>query len=492
MIVGGKPAHYPRRQLLPGVARRCRRRATVGAGATADRSWDVVRRQATDGRDPAREGRAARERRSAAARDDGPRGRRRNQADAGVMRCGIDAVAVATMPVVLGFAALLLAYIYVGYPIIAALRALVHAPPRAARADRTVGLDRRRGPQRSRADRARASRTCWRSTIRAIGSRSWSALTDRPTTPSTRAAPVRSSAGVTRASLCGAPRQAGGAQRHRPGAARRDRASSPTRGSGSTPGTLRALVANFADPAVGAVSGELVLTTSDGTAAAGRGSAFYWRYEKFIRSTERQRRFDDRRHRARSTRSAATLFEPIPDDTILDDVLIPLRIVAQGYRVVFEPRRARLRLGVGDARSRSSSARRGRLPARSSCSRGSCWLLNPRAQPALVRDDLAQGAAAGAAGAARGAARGERGARAQLDLVLSGGVGCTGGASTAAAIVGYTPGRNPRHSFLVTVPCAICLLSWATVVGFARFLTNRQQVTWERVAAPGVSSTKAA
>jgi hypothetical protein len=62
----------------------------------------------------------------------------------------------------------------------------------------------------------------------------------------------------------------------------------------------------------------------------------------------------------------------------------------------------------------------------------------------------------------------------------------------AAAVVGYMQGCNPRRSFIVTVPCAICLLSWATVVGFIRFLTNRQQVTWERVAAPGVSSTKAA
>jgi hypothetical protein len=61
-----------------------------------------------------------------------------------------------------------------------------------------------------------------------------------------------------------------------------------------------------------------------------------------------------------------------------------------------------------------------------------------------------------------------------------------------AAIIGSTQGCNARRSFVVTVPCAICLLSWATVVGFVRFLTNRQQVTWERVAAPGVSSTKAA
>src|SRR5437762_3233926 len=30
-------------------------------------------------------------------------------------------------------------------------------------------------------------------------------------------------------------------------------------------------------------------------------------------------------------------FEPIPDDTILDDILIPLRIVRRGYRVLFEP-----------------------------------------------------------------------------------------------------------------------------------------------------------
>ena len=62
----------------------------------------------------------------------------------------------------------------------------------------------------------------------------------------------------------------------------------------------------------------------------------------------------------------------------------------------------------------------------------------------------------------------------------------------AAALVGYTQGCNQRRSFVFSVPCAICLLSWATVVGFVRFLTNRQQVTWERVAAPEVSSTKAA
>jgi hypothetical protein len=30
----------------------------------------------------------------------------------------------------------------------------------------------------------------------------------------------------------------------------------------------------------------------------------------------------------------------------------------------------------------------------------------------------------------------------------------------------------------------MCLLLWATIVGFYRFVTHRQQVTWDRVPAP--------
>ena len=52
------------------------------------------------------------------------------------------------------------------------------------------------------------------------------------------------------------------------------------------PSTLRALVDNFADPEVGAVSGELMLDAADAAAAAGRGAATYWRYEKMIRAAE--------------------------------------------------------------------------------------------------------------------------------------------------------------------------------------------------------------
>jgi cellulose synthase/poly-beta-1,6-N-acetylglucosamine synthase-like glycosyltransferase len=102
------------------------------------------------------------------------------------------------------------------------------------------------------------------------------------------------------------------------------------------PQTVRELVANFADAQIGAASGELIIQPSEETGAAGHGASFYWRYEKFIRNAEGQ---------VDSTIGATApiyairrkLFEPIPDDTLLDDVAIPLKIMRQGYRVVFEP-----------------------------------------------------------------------------------------------------------------------------------------------------------
>src|SRR3989442_15708908 len=47
-------------------------------------------------------------------------------------------------------------------------------------------------------------------------------------------------------------------------------------------GALRALVVPFADPQVGAVGGDLILTHNAGGTAVGEGVGFYWRYEKFI------------------------------------------------------------------------------------------------------------------------------------------------------------------------------------------------------------------
>lgn len=102
------------------------------------------------------------------------------------------------------------------------------------------------------------------------------------------------------------------------------------------PDAILALVANFSDHRVGAVTGELMLDCqSDSTIADGVG--LYWTYEKWLR-----------RHESRvwSTLGATgaiyamrrSLWRPLPVETLLDDVLAPMRVVLEGKRVIFEER----------------------------------------------------------------------------------------------------------------------------------------------------------
>jgi cellulose synthase/poly-beta-1,6-N-acetylglucosamine synthase-like glycosyltransferase len=237
--------------------------------------------------------------------------------------------------------------------------------------------------------------------------------------------------------------------------------------------TLRALVDNFADATVGGVGGQLVLTTRNRPAAAGRGAAFYWRYETFIRSTEA---------RADSTIGATgaiyairrRLFQPIPDDTILDDVLIPLHIVRQGYRVVFEPR-ARA-YDSASPTARQEFVRKARTIAGTfQLFARERWLLNPRRNRLwfetishkALRLTLPVFHAALLVSACLLATEWVYG------WALAG-----QGVFYLAALAGYSQRR--RRSAVFTVPCAMCVLIWATVIGFLRFATGQQQVTWER------------
>lgn len=96
-------------------------------------------------------------------------------------------------------------------------------------------------------------------------------------------------------------------------------------------------LANFADPRVGVVSGELVLKAAEGDSTAAEGIGLYWRYEKFLRRAESGFRGVPGATGA-CYAIRRTAWQPIPDATILDDVAIPMQAIAQGYRCVFEPR----------------------------------------------------------------------------------------------------------------------------------------------------------
>jgi len=101
------------------------------------------------------------------------------------------------------------------------------------------------------------------------------------------------------------------------------------------PKAAEALAANFADSSIGAVTGEL-LWIEEGNAERLQGLGLYWRYEKALRRAET--RFGSTVvYTGAVSAVRRSLFPILPKETLVDDLVVPLRIMAQGFRVVFEP-----------------------------------------------------------------------------------------------------------------------------------------------------------
>jgi biofilm PGA synthesis N-glycosyltransferase PgaC len=98
---------------------------------------------------------------------------------------------------------------------------------------------------------------------------------------------------------------------------------------------LLLIARHYADPTVGAVSGEKrVMQDSLSDATAGEG--FYWKYESALKKWDSElysvvgaagELFSVRR----------SLYKEVGPDTILDDFMISMRIAQQGYRIIYEP-----------------------------------------------------------------------------------------------------------------------------------------------------------
>ncbi len=95
---------------------------------------------------------------------------------------------------------------------------------------------------------------------------------------------------------------------------------------------LPRMLANFADPAVGAVSGDLIVRCADGALA---GVGLYWHFEKWLRRQE-SRLWSGVGATGAVSAVRRGLFRPIPRGTILDDVYWPMEVALRGYRVVHD------------------------------------------------------------------------------------------------------------------------------------------------------------
>ncbi len=237
-------------------------------------------------------------------------------------------------------------------------------------------------------------------------------------------------------------------------------------------GALRAIVRRFRDRDVGAVVGRLGLVRVDG--AAGE-EGIYWKYETLLKY------YEGRNGCVLGANGGIyairrVLFSPLPADTIVDDFVIPVRIAVRGWKVAFAPdavAREEMPSGAG-----AEFARRARIGAGNWQALGRIpELLDPRrgfvffafvahkllrwATPALLALALLANAAAAAQPDAWGY-------RALLALQL---------AFYALAATGRAGARAPR---LAVAAHHFVAMNAALAVGFWRWARGTQRAAWER------------
>ncbi len=100
--------------------------------------------------------------------------------------------------------------------------------------------------------------------------------------------------------------------------------------------SIQLIVDQFKNPKVGCVSGEkrIINHTKDDAASAGEG--IYWKYESLLK------KWDAELNTAVGAAGELfairkELFNPIEEDTLLDDFIISLRIAMKGYKIGYNP-----------------------------------------------------------------------------------------------------------------------------------------------------------
>lgn len=102
------------------------------------------------------------------------------------------------------------------------------------------------------------------------------------------------------------------------------------------PESIKEIISLFANDKVGCVAAEKRISTQSRDTASSSGEGFYWCYESFLKDLD---------SRLYSVVGAAgelyairrNLFEPIPNDTLLDDFVLSLKIAQKGYKIAYCP-----------------------------------------------------------------------------------------------------------------------------------------------------------
>lgn len=103
-----------------------------------------------------------------------------------------------------------------------------------------------------------------------------------------------------------------------------------------SPQTIRVMAGKFASPHVGCVAGEKRIVENETENASAAGESLYWKIESKVKRLEAE--FNSTVGGVGELFAIRTqLFQPVENDTILDDFIISLRIALQGYKIEYAP-----------------------------------------------------------------------------------------------------------------------------------------------------------
>ena len=239
---------------------------------------------------------------------------------------------------------------------------------------------------------------------------------------------------------------------------------------------IKSMVEHFINPKVGVVAGEKqILKVSENNAEVGEG--LYWKYESFLKKLDSE---------LYSTVGAAgelyairtSLFQTLETDTLLDDFVLSLRICSKGYVTAYEPsakametaslniaeelkRKVRISAGgiqsVLRLRTLLNPFKHGWLTFQYLSHRVLRWtlvpvflVLMPLVNLFLLDNPLYQ-----------------------LSLFFQ-------VAFYGLAVLGYVFEKKGKKFKALYVPYYFSFMNYAAILGFKRFYSNQQAVTWEK------------
>ena len=138
---------------------------------------------------------------------------------------------------------------------------------------------------------------------------------------------------------------------------------------------IREIVRCMQDPRIGCVAGEKRVMARDDSHTAAQGEGLYWRYESALKQMD-SNLYSAMGAAGELNAIRTQLYEPMPENALLDDFVMSMRIVDRGYRVAYTPLAYAMEYGSADLTEESK--RKQRIAAGGL---QSCWWLRGMMNP---------------------------------------------------------------------------------------------------------------